>query len=104
MNANRILTLDQVASWHGPRLVLFVGVTTGGSRAHAVFDRWAALLDRQWTLRGIDLPADTPPQTYRRLVGAMRDNPKVRGAVVTAHKLRLYRARFAEAAEAVRGG
>lgn len=87
----RVLTLDQVASWCGPPLILFVGVTTTGSLAHTVFQRWAALLGRTWTLRGVDLPTDTPPQTYRQLVSAMRDNPAVRGAVITAHKLRLYR-------------
>jgi shikimate dehydrogenase len=45
------------------------------------------VLDQRWTLRGIDLPTDT----YRRLLAAMRNNPRVRGAVITAHKLRLYR-------------
>lgn len=87
-----VLTLDQVESWHGRPLVLFVGVSTGGSLVHAVFDRWAALLERPWKLRGIDLPPDTPPRAYRRLVAAVRDLPAVAGAVVTAHKLRLYRA------------
>jgi shikimate dehydrogenase len=86
------LSLEQVETWHGPPLVLFVGVLTGDSLAHAVFGRWAALLDRPWTLRGVDLPPDTPPTTYRRLVAAVADNPAVHGAVITAHKLRLYRA------------
>jgi shikimate dehydrogenase len=86
------LTPDQVESWQGPPLILFVGVDTGGSLVHQVFDRWAALLDRPWTLRGVDLPTDTPHTTYRRLVSAMRGNPAVHGAVITAHKLRLHRA------------
>ncbi|TDC40104.1 shikimate dehydrogenase [Micromonospora sp. 15K316] len=87
-----VLTLDEVAAWSGPPLILFVGIDTGGSGVHAVFDRWAAVLGQPWTLRGVDLPPDTPEATYRRLVQVMRDNPAVRGAVVTAHKLRLYRA------------
>jgi hypothetical protein len=41
--------------------------------AHAVFAGWAAVLDQRWTLRGIDLP----PDTYRRLLAAMRNNPRV---------------------------
>jgi shikimate dehydrogenase len=86
------LTLDEVAAWDGPPLVLFVGVDTAGSLAHTVFGRWAGLLDRPWVLRGVDLPQDTPPETYRRLATAVRDNQAVHGAVVTAHKLRLYRA------------
>src|SRR5688500_2820498 len=86
------ITLDEVERWAGAPLVVFVGVSTGGSLAHAVFDRWAAALDRPWRLRGLDLPIGTPPRTYRRLLSAVRGNPAVAGAVVTAHKLRLYRA------------
>jgi len=86
------ITLDELEGWTGPPLVVFVGVSTGGSLAHAVFDRWAAALDRPWRLRGLDLPIGTPPRTYRRLLAAVRGNPAVVGAVVTAHKLRLYRA------------
>jgi shikimate dehydrogenase len=90
------ITLDEVERWAGAPLVVFVGVSTGGSLAHAVFDRWAAALDRPWRLRGLDLPIGTPPRTYRRLLSAVRGNPAVVGAVVTAHKLRLYRACAAE--------
>jgi shikimate 5-dehydrogenase len=86
------IALDEVEGWAGAPLVVFVGVSTGGSLAHAVFDRWAAALDRPWQLRGLDLPVDTPPETYRRLLSAVRGNAAVEGAVVTAHKLRLYRA------------
>ncbi|MGN9908422.1 hypothetical protein ACTMTJ_12830 [Phytohabitans sp. LJ34] len=86
------ITLDEIEGWTGQPLVVFVGVSTGGSLAHAVFDRWAAALDRPWRLRGLDLPIDTPPETYRRFLAAVRGNAAVAGAVVTAHKLRLYRA------------
>jgi shikimate dehydrogenase len=86
------LTVDEVGSWNGPPLILFVGISTSGSVAHAVFDRWAAELGQPWTLRGIDLPADAPPGAFRQLVSAMRGNPAVQGAVITAHKLRVYRA------------
>lgn len=89
---NRVIPLDQVETWSGPPVVLFIGIRTGGSLIHTVFDRWAAALDRPWTLRGVDLPIDTSPETYRRLLAAMRANPAVAGAVITAHKLRLYRA------------
>ncbi|MDQ7903952.1 hypothetical protein RB614_05375 [Phytohabitans sp. ZYX-F-186] len=86
------ITLDELEGWAGDPLVVFVGVSTGGSVAHAAFDRWAAALGRPWRLRGLDLPVDTPPATYRRLLCAVRGNAAVEGAVVTAHKLRLYRA------------
>ncbi|MFD0745645.1 hypothetical protein ACFQ1L_30335 [Phytohabitans flavus] len=86
------ITLDEIEGWRGAPLVVFVGVSTGGSLAHAVFGRWAAALDQPWELRGLDLPTDTPPATYRRLLSAVRGNRAVAGTVVTAHKLRLYRA------------
>jgi shikimate 5-dehydrogenase len=86
------IRLDEIDEWAGAPLVVFVGVRTGGSLAHAVFGRWAAALDQPWVLRGLDLPIGTPPQTYRRLLSAVRGNAAVAGAVVTAHKLRLYRA------------
>ncbi|MEO3858533.1 hypothetical protein [Acrocarpospora sp. B8E8] len=56
-----VLTVDEVEAWQGPPLILFVGISTGGSLVHRVFGRWAALLDQPWTLRGVDLPAGTPP-------------------------------------------
>jgi shikimate 5-dehydrogenase len=86
------LTLDQVQAWDGPPLVLFIGVRTGGSLIHRVFPAWAAVLGRRWTLRGVDLAPETSAQRYRRLVTAISDNPAIQGAVVTVHKLRLYRA------------
>jgi shikimate 5-dehydrogenase len=86
------LTADEVASWDGRPLILFLGISTSGSVAHAVFDRWAAELGQPWILRGTDLPADAPPEAFRQLVSAMRRNQAVRGAVITAHKLRVYRA------------
>jgi len=86
------VTVDEVAGWAGPPLILFVGVSTSGSAAHAVFGRWSAELGQPWVLRGVDLPADAPPEAFARLVSAMRGRPAVRGALVTAHKLRLYRA------------
>jgi hypothetical protein len=86
------MTADEVASWAGEPLTLFIGISTSGSVAHAVFHRWAAELGQPWALRGVDLPAGAPPDAFRPLVSAMRRNPAVDGSVVTAHKLRLYRA------------
>jgi shikimate 5-dehydrogenase len=86
------LTVDEVASWPGRPLILFVGVNTSGSVAHAVFDQWAAELGQPWVLRSTDLLAVTPRDAFRKLVSGMCRNPAVHGALVTAHKLRLYRA------------
>jgi shikimate dehydrogenase len=71
----------------------FVGVTTAGSSINRVFPAWARILglptDR---LVGHDLPLDADDERYRQLVGAIRDDPAHRGALVTTHKLRLYEA------------
>jgi shikimate dehydrogenase len=87
-----VLALDQVASWDGPPLILFAGISTGGSVAHAVFGGWASVLGRPWRLAGIDLPPGTPARTYQQVLAAMHRNPAVHGAVITAHKLGIYRA------------
>jgi hypothetical protein len=69
------LTPDEVRSWSGPPLVLFVGIRPDGSIAHLAFPGWAAALGRPWVLHGVDLPADTPRAAYRELATAIRDNP-----------------------------
>jgi shikimate dehydrogenase len=74
-------------TYDGRPTYLFVGIDTGGSRVHREFPKWGLDAD----LHGVDLPEDAPPEAWRRLVGAMRDNPNVLGAVITSHKLRLYR-------------
>jgi hypothetical protein len=43
-----VLALEQVASWDGPPLILFAGISTGGSLVHAVFGGWAAVLGRHF--------------------------------------------------------
>ncbi|SDU77694.1 hypothetical protein [Jiangella alkaliphila] len=95
----RMIGLAELGSWDGPgELVAFLGVTTGGSRSHDVFPGWAAVLGRpDWTLRGVDLPLTAPDDAYDDLVAAVAANPRVAGAVVTSHKLRLYRTGTARA-------
>ncbi|GAA2011121.1 hypothetical protein JL107_03400 [Nakamurella flavida] len=87
-----VLTVPEVAAHRGAPLYLFVGVSTGGSAVHQAFPTWAALFAPDAELRGVDLPETDDPAPFRALVEAMRDNPDVHGAVVTSHKLRLYRA------------
>ncbi|WP_432488455.1 shikimate dehydrogenase family protein [Kineococcus sp. SYSU DK018] len=76
----------------GPTLH-FIGVTTGSSSIVRVFPRWAASLGlHEAGLNGVDLPLHAPDQEYRRVVEFIRDDPLSRGALVTTHKLDLYRA------------
>jgi shikimate dehydrogenase len=79
-----------VETWDDAPLYLFIGISTAGSSIHAAFPVWAPLLAPGAVLRGVDLPETADPAEFRRLAIAMRDNPLVRGAVITSHKLRMY--------------
>lgn len=71
----------------------FVGVSTGASSINRVFPAWADLLGLPTRrLVGIDLPLEATPAQYRAALTAIRDDPHHRGALVTTHKLGLYRA------------
>jgi shikimate 5-dehydrogenase len=70
----------------------FVGVTTGSSSIMEVFPRWAEHLGIPPRIAGIDVPLDSPPEVYRRVVEYLRDDPKALGALVTTHKLNLFKA------------
>ncbi|HSK96594.1 MAG TPA: hypothetical protein VK891_08265 [Euzebyales bacterium] len=71
----------------------FVGVTASASSINRVFPRWATILGLgPVRFEPLDLPLDSDAGTYRRVVGAIRDDPAHRGALVTTHKVRLLRA------------
>jgi shikimate dehydrogenase len=69
----------------------FVGVTTGSSSIMRIFPLWADELELPTrSLQGHDVPLDSPPETYRALLRAMRDDEDYLGALVTTHKLSVY--------------
>jgi shikimate dehydrogenase len=71
----------------------FVGVNTGGSSIRTVFPEWAdALRLPTRTLIGHDVPLSSPPEVYRKVVRAIRDDPQHWGALVTTHKVALHAA------------
>jgi shikimate dehydrogenase len=71
----------------------FVGVSTVGSSIRRVFPEWAdALALPTRTLVGHDVPLDSPPQVYRDVVTAIRDDPEHWGALVTTHKVAVHAA------------
>lgn len=70
----------------------FIGVTTGQSTINQLFPLWTAELGlRGAELRGIDLPVDAPADAYRDAVLRVRDNVEYAGALVTTHKLAIFR-------------
>jgi shikimate dehydrogenase len=70
----------------------FIGVSTGKSSIRRVFPAWADHLGLDATLDGIDLALDDDPANYRAVVQGLKEDPNSLGALVTTHKLNLYRA------------
>lgn len=70
----------------------FVGVSTAGSSIMRVFPEWAGHLGLDAAIAGIDLPPKAPAEDYRAVVGFLREAPMARGALVTTHKIDLFRA------------
>jgi shikimate 5-dehydrogenase len=70
----------------------FIGVTTGKSSIMKVFPAWARELNLDAVIQGIDLPLNDTPEHYRQAVDFIKHDPHSLGALVTTHKLNLYKA------------
>ena len=71
----------------------FIGVTTAQSSIMKVFPLWAEYLGlKDAVIKGIDFPLDAPASAYRDAMTFIRDDPLSAGALVTTHKINLYRA------------
>ncbi|WP_080837858.1 shikimate dehydrogenase family protein [Cohnella massiliensis] len=70
----------------------FIGVTTAGSSIMKLFPLWAEALGLDARIKGIDLPIHADPQAYREAVSFIKNDPLALGALVTTHKIDLYRA------------
>jgi shikimate 5-dehydrogenase len=71
----------------------FIGVTTGESSINIVFPLWAKYLRLgNCCLRGIDFRPHDEPSLYRKAIHFIKGDPLSLGALVTTHKLDLYRA------------
>lgn len=75
-----------------PPWLWFVGVTTGQSLIHQAFPLWMRAYERDIRLKGRDVPLGSPPDAYRALVHELASDADVAGAVITAHKVALFRA------------
>jgi shikimate 5-dehydrogenase len=85
--------------------VWFVGVSTGGSLVHEAMGRWGPLLGGEVEVRGRDLPLGAPDGAFRELLDDLGRDADALGAVVTSHKVALFRAasdRFARLDDAAR--
>ena len=71
----------------------FFGVTTTKSSIMKVFPAWAKQLGLNGAvIQGVDFPLHAPPESYRAAVKFLKDDPRSLGALVTTHKIDLYRA------------
>jgi shikimate 5-dehydrogenase len=71
----------------------FFGVTTAKSLIMKVFPAWAKRLGLADALiKGVDFPLHAPPADYRAAVEFLKNDPLSFGALVTTHKIDLYRA------------
>ncbi|MEZ4670259.1 MAG: shikimate dehydrogenase [Anaerolineae bacterium] len=70
----------------------FIGVTTGKSSINRIFPRWMQIIGQDVQLAGIDVPLHAPAETYRAVIEHIKNDPLVRGALVTTHKIDLYNA------------
>jgi shikimate 5-dehydrogenase len=72
--------------------IYFLGVSTGASAVQRIFPQWVRLAGvPDAVLSGLDLAVGAPPEAYRDAVARMKDDPACRGALVTTHKVALYR-------------
>lgn len=71
----------------------FIGVTTGQSSIRKVFPLWAEYLHLgDVDFVGIDMPLHAPSEQYRTVVQFLKEDPLSLGALVTTHKIDLFRA------------
>jgi shikimate 5-dehydrogenase len=73
--------------------IYFVGVTTGQSSIMRIFPLWAEVLGLEHAqIVGVDLPLHASPEQYRQAVAQIKYDPLSLGALVTTHKIDLFRA------------
>ena len=72
--------------------VLFLGVSTSASSVHRAMPGWAAALDVDVTLEGVDLPIGAPAAAYVTVIDRILRDLRILGMVVTTHKAALWSA------------
>jgi shikimate 5-dehydrogenase len=74
-------------------VLYFIGVTTAKSSIMKVFPEWAKFLGiEDAAIRGMDFVPHADPSAYREAVAFIRSDPLTQGALVTTHKIDLFRA------------
>jgi shikimate dehydrogenase len=71
--------------------LLFIGVSTSGSSIFELFPRWAKILEIEAGIEGYDIPLGAPPAAFRDAVAQIAGDAAALGALVTTHKVDIYR-------------
>jgi Shikimate 5-dehydrogenase len=72
--------------------IYFIGVTTDKSSIMTVFPKWANALGlKDSVIKGINFQPHSPADDYRKAVEFIKNDPLSLGALVTTHKIDLYR-------------
>ena len=71
--------------------MLFIGVSTSGSSIFELFPRWGEILGVEASIEGYDIPLGAQPDAFRGPVELIAGDPAVLGALVTTHKVDVYR-------------
>jgi shikimate dehydrogenase len=71
--------------------LLFIGVSTGGSSIVRLFPRWAGLLGLEATIEGRDMAVRAEAEEFRAVVSEIAEQEDICGALVTTHKVDVYR-------------
>jgi shikimate dehydrogenase len=69
----------------------FIGVSTAGSSIMRLWPHWAGALGIQADIEGRDIPLQAAPEAHRAAVGEILARDEVLGALVTTHKVSMYR-------------
>ncbi len=72
--------------------IYFIGVTTGSSSIMKVFPKWAKALGlKDAVIKGIDFKPHSSAEEYREAVEFIKNDPLSYGALVTTHKIDLFK-------------
>jgi shikimate dehydrogenase len=71
--------------------MLFIGVSTTGSSIFELFPRWAEILRIDASIEGYDVPLGAPADAFRAAVEHIVRDPAALGALVTTHKVDVYK-------------
>jgi shikimate 5-dehydrogenase len=72
--------------------IYFIGVTTTKSSIMKVFPKWAKALElKDAVIKGIDFKPHSSAEEYREAVEFIKNDPLSLGALVTTHKIDLFR-------------